>query len=692
VTARVYCDPFDRSPHYITQKGHAKGITAKFSLQLAAMNYKDAQRELAETIRAASDKVKCYFWQLSGDGPNSLSRFLGMEEEELKGVLRLCKIFVGEKDNFSKNNFEDTMGMCHCEWSYCRLNGKVERFINIGKEGKVIIPKDMFDGDGKLLHYPIEDEHVRSLRTKSQKGALPKLLDVANKQASELVDVAAKDNTSNRKESVSPKNQVFSYVQELVSEAVKAGDERISLRSSRKLHRLLVSWVDTAAKELLQTTLERYANEKDCFVAGAGLKEQQSPDKISSTATVVTPPELRPPVVALFDDDSTANVTEIWDNEDIDDDQSTVTTTTITNEFLSDLKEEVILQSLLHKRIHDKKERVFSLVHRNGRRLLVVLPPDSQSVATFEEEANKTKWVDIMLNSEERLDGMLSYLAKNKPVNYVRIGRTKKLSMQGVALNTGQTIALARVARLNDVRMTKLRSFLNKVGKVNLQLSLKEQQRIDIQVGLHRTQEATFGSYLHEWALTKNNEKKAPEQVHYWNCSLSHEVEAEVDLYLKHLFTKKKNPERYDTMPVIDYVTKAFETPGITVLFGGDHGDKHCPISCKINFSSPLQRKTMGQLSYQCPVVNFASVQCTKDTYGLMDNTIMPTIKQQLNELRRSSVVAVYHKVNFKECFRSYIVPSTIMVSTIGLVERTIEVVGANGIAVNRMSTYCPLT
>jgi hypothetical protein len=47
-----------------------------------------------------------------------------------------------------------------------------------------------------------------------------------------------------------------------------------------------------------------------------------------------------------------------------EDDQSVGDTTT--NEFLSELKEEVVLQSLLHKRIHDKKERVFQLQHRNG--------------------------------------------------------------------------------------------------------------------------------------------------------------------------------------------------------------------------------------------------------------------------------------------------------------------------------------
>jgi hypothetical protein len=89
-------------------KAPAKGITAYLQLQGARMNYLEAQQELAETIKNAAMKVNPYFWQLSGDKPNSLCRFLGIGEEELKKSLRLCKIYNGPKDQFSKNNFEMT--------------------------------------------------------------------------------------------------------------------------------------------------------------------------------------------------------------------------------------------------------------------------------------------------------------------------------------------------------------------------------------------------------------------------------------------------------------------------------------------------------------------------------------------------------------------------------------------------------
>ena len=115
-------------------------------------------------------------------------------------------------------------------------------------------------------------------------------------------------------------------------------------------------------------------------------------------STMVQSPTIDP-IILVFEEEEE----ETFYDGTMTDDQSIGSSTT--TEFLSKLKEEVVLQSLLHKRIHERKERVFQLQHRNGRRLLVVLPPDIQSVSSFEEEARKTKWVDTMLNTPELFRG-----------------------------------------------------------------------------------------------------------------------------------------------------------------------------------------------------------------------------------------------------------------------------------------------
>jgi hypothetical protein len=78
----------------------------------------------------------------------------------------------GEKDTFSNNNFELTMSFCGCDFTTCQLKGTVERFLKIGKEGNTVLPRDMYDLGGNLSFYPVEDEHVRTLRTKSQRGPI----------------------------------------------------------------------------------------------------------------------------------------------------------------------------------------------------------------------------------------------------------------------------------------------------------------------------------------------------------------------------------------------------------------------------------------------------------------------------------------------------------------------------------------
>jgi hypothetical protein len=635
------------------------------------MNHLEAQDELAESIKVAGSKVKAYFWRLSGNDANSLCRFLGMEEEKLMIVLRLCKVYFGEKDNFSKNNFESLMAKSCCDYTTFKYNGRQERFIKIGTEAETVLPKDMYGMDGSLVYYPIEDEHVRNLRTKSQKGSLPNLVNIGTKQASEADKEQCKKKPVNK--ALSPKELLLAHVQELVMLAVNTGEERMSQRAERKLQRVIAVTVDLAARELLQGMLEKYANSKDIVGDGGKHDLQLSPEKVSSsTTTIVTPTTSQTsertnntPATLLEDDNLVIQL------EDDEEDMS-VTTTTTTDEFMFDLKEEMVLQSLLHKRIHEKKERVFHLEHRNGRKLLVVLPPDTKSIATFEEEAARTNWVSIMLNTDEQIEGMLLHLAKTQPDKYVLVGHKRKLSMRTVALNTSQTIALARVGRLNDLGMKNIRSFLRQIGKVNLQMSKKEQARIDVQVGLHRTNEAHFGSHLHEWSLTKGKEKKPPEQVHYWNSDLGKEIEAEVDLYLRHRFLLSQEDNNNNTsVPTIDYAADGFDKPGVTVLFGGDHGDKHCPISCKINFSSPQERKDKQLLSYQCPVVQFASVQCTKDAYDLMNTTVMPTVKQQLLKLQSSSIITVYQINNMQKAFRSFTVPSAIRVGTIAFQAHT---------------------
>jgi hypothetical protein len=161
-------------------------------------------------------------------GPNSLCKFLGVEEEELKTNLRLCKDNnVDSNDNFSRNNFEMLMMVCkpHVDWvPYCH-NLKPERFIRIGHGGEGFRPKDFYNSDGNLARYPVADEHIPSLWTKSQQSILTTLLSAsrsAMKNNNEARDEMMKT-TSNQKttpcKTISPKGMLLDYIPQLIKES-----------------------------------------------------------------------------------------------------------------------------------------------------------------------------------------------------------------------------------------------------------------------------------------------------------------------------------------------------------------------------------------------------------------------------------------------------------------------------------------
>ena len=376
----------------------------------------------------------------------------------------------------------------------------------------------------------------------------------------------------------------------------------LTQRTERSLVKMVRTCVDDAARELLDAALEKFSEQIEVLYEKATMKQSTSgtvlPDtptlsisegvaavvKFEEAGVIVTP-------MSRFEEQPDLHHPTNEDTLVLEEDFENINTRR--DKLISDLKEEVLLQSLLVRRLFANQEKAFELRHRNGKPLLVLLPPDSKSVATFLED---TKWVDQLLCSSEKVEGMLVHLAKQHPETFLKVGKRRQLSTKLVTLDTAQTLALARIGRLNDIARKRVRSFLRCVGNINLQLSIKDQQRIDVDVGLYRTEKAFFGSHLYEWSLMKGKETKAPELVRFWNSVLANEVEAEVDLYLRHLFSglgddTEEDKDVITEMPSLDYLGPGFPQPGVTVLFGGDHGDKNCPISCKLNLSPPSVRK-----------------------------------------------------------------------------------------------------
>ena len=552
-------------------------------------------------------------------------------------------------------------------------------FLKIGKKTvdahAVAAPKEMYSTGGFLEEMPVVGVHLPGMRTKISRSLASSLLqascDEGPSQGNQSSGgVKTPDSNKSNKGSMSIYiNDLIDVVKKEIIYASRQADKyTFTQRAERMLRKAAVVAIKGSLRDLVDAWVEPIGEEKEagecmstpsvsvtgtrrnnldltCHLFSGGSQETPNNNSLLATqAPLITPP------VDLTDDVEA-------DESDVD-------------IVLTQLKEQTILQNLLHKRLFNDKQRALTLEHKNGRKLRVILPPESTTAKAFVEEAKKSRWIKELLPSDVHQKGMLQYLAVTHPAVYVRVANQKNITLQSAVLSTPQTIALGRLSGINDTQMSKIRSFLKNVGKAELKYSKSEICRFNRDVGLHPSMpQPIFNNYTLEWATTngKGVEKKLPEACNYWNADLLLQVAAEVDLVMSAIFLEKSEKHSPTQPTLLDYRAPGFEDkPGITVLFGGDHGAGACPCSLKIN-SSPADRKARGKLNWRCPTVQIASIDCTKDSFELLSNTVMPRIREQLIQLRNSCVLLVYRDMKARQQRKAFVVPKNFLRHTLGI-------------------------
>jgi len=66
----------------------------------AVVSHSQAQELLADLIDKLGSTTSCYWWQLHGEDPNSLSRLLDISGKDMRLILRKCRILYGASDSF----------------------------------------------------------------------------------------------------------------------------------------------------------------------------------------------------------------------------------------------------------------------------------------------------------------------------------------------------------------------------------------------------------------------------------------------------------------------------------------------------------------------------------------------------------------------------------------------------------------
>ena len=664
------------------------------------MDHVMTQQLVADLVNKLASTTVCYWWKLLGDEPNSLCRFLDIPWKEMRLILRKCRVLYGASDSFKTVEYEKLMTRISCDYTTYRPSGKPEHFMKIGDKlvdvHAVERPKDMHSiGSGVLEKMPIVAVHVPGIRTKMSRRLASTLIAAVTEEVNSSASTSSSEDNTPDSSKPSYKGSMTIYIDDLISviqnELFYASRQgaaySFTQRAERMLRKAAAVAIKGSVRDMVDAWIERIGDDdkKEAFacMSTPALTTQRmfaATDELEQRIIFPTP-ATETPIVGRLPPSQPTFITPPLDlTDDADGDERDI------DAVLSQLKEETMLQNSLHKRLSLNKQRALTLEHKNGRKFRVVLPPDSQSTKSFVEDAKKTHWVKDMLHTDTHHRGMLEYLASTQPEAYVRVANDKKIRVSTAVLNTPETLALGRLTGINDLQMSKMRSFLKNVGKADLKYNKKEIARIDNDVGLHKAMpDASFGNYMLEWAITKGkgNEKKLPESCSFWNCDMLLEVAAEIDLHLHTHFLEK--PDFKIASGLLDYGAPGFiNSPGIVVLFGGDHGAGACPVSLKLNLTSPQERKTRGELNYRCPTLQVASIDCSKDTFELLSNTVMPQLKGQMVQLRNSCAVVLFSENDPRRYRKVFLIPKNYdqytahvrgnqLVYRVGQTERTID-------------------
>ena len=294
------------------------------------------------------------------------------------------------------------------------------------------------------------------------------------------------------------------------------------------------------------------------------------------------------------------------------------------------------------------KHRVLEILRWNGRDTIVAAQPYSKDLSSFLDQAKRTGWIEFLLPKQHHKEGMLKYLMDKhfqENEEYINKEIPKKI-------DTFYTLSIKKDVGLGKKQLEKLVSVMKHNWNVHLQCSTRRRRFLDKQLRLDEEQ-LKFGKYTFKT-------KEGSERCEYYTSNVLNDISRLIDI---HLIGKRMRDFDYNGSP-LNYKTHTNEF-GIDTIVGGDHGKRAFRLFLKLNLSSPETRKEKQQISFDCPMVQIAYIECSKSNRELLENTIMKDLNEQLEELENKKVVLVYTEDEYGALnqWTTYVVPKTCNIS-----------------------------
>jgi hypothetical protein len=294
----------------------------------------------------------------------------------------------------------------------------------------------------------------------------------------------------------------------------------------------------------------------------------------------------------------------------------------------------------------DRRRRTVQLECNNGRNTTLVSRPFSKDVKSFVEEAHRSKWIRQMLPNDVYIRGMCVYLFGWRQDIYRDVAsRTFGVNVL-TTIPFHNTMAIASEIGLKSGQLKDLRSLLKTQG-VKLDMPDKEVERLNREVGNIANNDPLCKS------VDYNHPEGEQESCNFCIIPIEKEICLEVQKYLQSI-GEVRNLD-YDPP---DRVIGG--SPGITVLFGGDHGNGKFRFHAKTHLSSPLERKKRDDLSFGCPLIPMCNLECRKDTHGLLAKTVMKSVSDGIKKLLESACIVIHNSIKGTDYCKAILVSANI--------------------------------
>ena len=306
-----------------------------------------------------------------------------MSGAEMRAILRKCRVLYGAADSFRTFQFEKLMELIECDYTTCRPTGKPVHFLKLGDRTNnpcaVNVPKEMYSLDGALEKLPIAAVHLPGVRTKVSRRLASNLIEAST----EIGNAQHNDPKEPMPNNVNNKGSMTIYINDLMAEVKKeimcasrqGPNYAFTQCAERHIRKAAAIAVKGALRDMVEAWVDRMGDVKEAEAClstpvSNGLTNNW-PEMSALRQRLVFPLEEKPGPVN--DGQVGPLITPPVDlTDDVEEDEQDV------DIALSQIKEETILQNLLHKRLTTKKnERVLTLEHKNGRKFRLILPPDT---------------------------------------------------------------------------------------------------------------------------------------------------------------------------------------------------------------------------------------------------------------------------------------------------------------------------